>query len=105
MSEGFWAADTTALARRVGELRAVAGAVEGAVAALETEGGDLGPGDISGAVSEVVGKWRDGLGEMQSKIDTIAGNVDDAVDTYDAVEAAAEESFTSLYGVEAVNNP
>lgn len=75
MSEGFWAADTAALARRVGELRAVAAAVEGVVSTLEVEAGDLGPGDISAAVSEVVGNWRDGLGEMQGKIDTIAGNV------------------------------
>lgn len=94
-----WAADTTALARRVGELRAVAAAVENVVATLEVQAGDLGPGDISAAVSETVGKWRDGLGEMQSKIDTIAGNVDDAVDTYTTVEATAQESFQQLYGV------
>jgi hypothetical protein len=95
----MWAADTYALARRVGELRAVAAAVENVVSALEVEAGDLGPGDISSAVSEVVGNWRDGLGEMQSKIDTIAGNVSEAVDGYEAMEATAQESFQGLYGV------
>lgn len=98
MSEG-WAADLPALARRVGELRAVAGAVEGVVATLEVEAGDLGPGDISGAVSEVVGKWRDGLDEMQSRIDTIADKVGDAVSLYDLIESGAEESFQRNYGV------
>lgn len=99
MTEGFWAADTDALARRTGELRAVAAAVENVVSTLEVEAGDLGPGDISSAVSEVVAKWREGLGEMQSKIDTIAGNVSEAVDAYDEMEATAQESFQGLYGV------
>lgn len=99
MTSGMWAADTSALTRRVGELRAVAAAVESVVSTLEVEAGDLGPGDLSAAVSEVVGNWRDGLGEMQSKIDTIAGNVSEAVDGYDAMENAAEYSFQQLYGV------
>lgn len=99
MTSGMWAADTSALARRVGELRAVAAAVESVVSTLEVEAGDLGPGDISAAVSEVVGNWRDGLGEMQSKIDTIAGNVSEAVDGYETMEALAQDSFQQLYGV------
>lgn len=36
---------------------------------------------------------------MQDKIDTIAGNVDDAVDVYSTVEAQAQQSFQALYGV------
>lgn len=99
MTSGMWAADTTALARRVGELRAVAASVENVVSTLSISSCDLGPGDISGAVAEVIDKWRDGLGDMQDKIDTIAGNVDDAVDTYDTVEALAQDSFQNLYGV------
>ncbi|MGH3434510.1 MAG: WXG100 family type VII secretion target [Thermocrispum sp.] len=100
MTSGMWAADTTALARRVGELRAVAAAVQNVVSTLSMSSCDLGPGDIGAAVTEVVDNWRDGLGEMQDKIDTIAGNVDDAVDTYTTVEAAAQDSFQGLYGVQ-----
>ena len=90
--------NTTSLAIRVGELRAVADAVENAASALDISGGDLGPGDINAAVREVARQWRDGLAEMRDKIDTIAGNVDDAVTGYEAIEAAGAERFRQKYG-------
>lgn len=91
--------NTGSLAIRVGELRAVAAAVAGAASALEVSGGDLGPGDINAAIQEVAGQWRDGLAEMVDKIDTIAGNVDDAVSNYEQVEAAGQVRFQQKYGM------
>lgn len=90
--------DTTSLAIRVGELRAVADAVDSAASALDIAGGDLGPGDINAAVREVAQQWRDGLSGMRDKIDTIAGNVDDAVTGYEAIEAASAERFRRKFG-------
>ncbi|MDQ3404279.1 MAG: hypothetical protein M3548_12915 [Actinomycetota bacterium] len=78
--------DTASLAIRVGELKALADEVEAAANALEVTGGDLGPGDIAAAAREVADQWRDDLGSMRDKIDTIAGNVDGAVANYTAVE-------------------
>ncbi|HEU5470106.1 MAG TPA: DUF6507 family protein [Actinophytocola sp.] len=95
MGQGF-VADTAALATRVGELRAVAGEVSGACSALEVNGGDLGPGDIGAAVAEVVGQWRDNLGKMTDKINTIAGNVSSAVTNYDLIEQQGAEQMRAL---------
>jgi hypothetical protein len=95
MGQGF-VADTDALAIRVGELRAVAGEVEGACAALEVSGGDLGPGDISAAVAEVVGQWRDNLGKMTDKINTIAGNVSSACANYATLEQMGADRMRAL---------
>jgi hypothetical protein len=95
MGLGF-VADTGALAIRVGELRAVASEVSGVCAALDISGGDLGPGDIAGAVQEVVGQWRDNLGSMTDKIDTIAGNVSDACDNYAALEQLGADRMRAL---------
>jgi hypothetical protein len=91
--------NTGSLAVRVGELRAVASAVASAAATLEVSGGDLGPGDINAAIQEVAGQWRDGLAEMVDKIDTIAGNVDDAVSNYEQVETAGAIRFQQKYGM------
>lgn len=98
MADGL-TVNTESLAIRVGELRAVADAVDSAASALDVSGGDLGPGDLNAAVREVAEQWRDGLSEMRDKIDTIAGNVDDAVDGYEAVEAASAERFRLKYGM------
>lgn len=95
MGQGF-VADTAGLATRVGELRAVAGEVAEVCAALDISAGDLGPGDIAGAVAEVVGQWRDNLGSMTDKIDTIAGNVSDACDNYLALEQLGEDRMRAL---------
>jgi len=98
MGSGY-VVDTAGLAIRVGELRAVASTVRAAVSALDVSGGDLGPGDISAAVAGVADQWREGLGTMSDKIDTIAGNVDGAVRDYQAVEAASELRFQQKYGM------
>ncbi|MGA6164664.1 hypothetical protein [Amycolatopsis magusensis] len=97
MPEGY-TVNTTSLAARVGELRAVAGAVTAAASALDSAGGDLGPGELNAAVTEVAQEWRDGLAEMTAKIDEIAGNVADAVDGYESYEATSTESFRQVFG-------
>lgn len=88
--------NTDSLAIRVGELNAVAAQVGEIVGALDLSGGDLGPGDIAGAVAEVSGTWRSNLGDMQDKIDKIAGNVSQAVDNYELVEQGGEERMRAL---------
>lgn len=91
-----YAVNTDSLAIRVGELNAVAAQVGEIVGALDLSGGDLGPGDIAGAVAEVAGTWRSNLGDMQDKIDTIAGNVSQAVDNYELVEQGGAERMRAL---------
>jgi hypothetical protein len=95
MGQGY-VADTNALAIRVGELRAVASEVESAALGLDISSGDLGPGEISAAVNEVVEQWRSGLEEMRGKIDTIADNVRGSVSNYEAVEQASEDRMRAL---------
>src|SRR4051794_8296301 len=88
--------NTTSLAIRVGELNAVADQVGTIVGALDLTGGDLGPGDIAAAVSEVAGEWRDNLEDMRGKIETIAGNVSGAVSNYEVVEQGGEDRMRAL---------
>lgn len=88
--------NTDSLAIRVGELNAVAGQVGEIITTLDLSGGDLGPGDISGAVAEVADQWRENLSSMQDKIDTIAGNVSGAVDNYVTLEEGGEERMRAL---------
>lgn len=95
MGQGY-VADTDALAIRVGELRAVAGEVESVCFSLDISAGDLGPGDIAGAVAEVVGQWRDNLSEMTDKIDTIAGNVSQACANYVNLEQLGADRMRAL---------
>ncbi|HEV2782104.1 MAG TPA: hypothetical protein VGX25_22155 [Actinophytocola sp.] len=95
MGQGY-VADTDALAIRVGELRAVAGEVEGACSALEIAGCDLGPGELNAAVAEVVGQWRDNLVAMTDKINTIAGNVSSACANYATLEQQGADAMRAL---------
>jgi hypothetical protein len=95
MGQGY-VADTDALAIRVGELRAVAGEVEGAIGALQVAGCNLGPGEITAAVTEVVGQWRDNLGSMTDKINTIADNVSGACANYVNLEQLGAERMRAL---------
>jgi hypothetical protein len=88
--------NTTSLAIRVGELNAVADQVGEIVGKLECTGGDLGPGDISAALAEVAGEWRDNLGSMRDKIGSIADNVRGAVDNYELVEQGGEDRMRAL---------
>ncbi|SER60467.1 WXG100 family type VII secretion target [Actinokineospora terrae] len=85
MSSGY-TVDTTSLAIRVGELRALADEVEVAANRLSLSAGDLGPGDIAAAAQEVADQWRDDLGAMRDKIGKIADNVRSAVANYEQVE-------------------
>ncbi|GAA3014822.1 hypothetical protein [Actinokineospora diospyrosa] len=78
--------NTTSLAIRVGELRALAEEVEIAANRLSVSAGDLGPGDIAAAAREVADQWRDDLGSTRDKIDKIADNVRSAVANYEQVE-------------------
>ncbi len=88
--------NTDSLAIRVGELNAVAAQVGEIVGTLDLTGGDLGPGEISAAVAEVAGEWRDNLGDMQDKIGKIADNVSGAVANYELVEQGGEDRMRAL---------
>jgi hypothetical protein len=95
MGQGY-TVDTASLATRIGELRALAESVASAASMIECSG-RLGPdGIIEAALDEVAGQWRDGLGKVSDKLDTMAGNVDDAVTGYDAVERAGADAMHRL---------
>ncbi|WP_026426137.1 WXG100 family type VII secretion target [Actinokineospora inagensis] len=85
MSSGY-TVNTTSLAIRVGELRALADEVDAAAGRLSGSSGDLGPGEIGAAAREVADQWRAHLGDVRDKIGTIADNVRSAVTNYDQVE-------------------
>ncbi|HEV8562663.1 MAG TPA: hypothetical protein VGR06_40615 [Actinophytocola sp.] len=95
MAQGF-TVSTGSLAIRIGELRSLASAVEGAATALGTTCGNLGPGELTAAVQEVSEQWSDGLGTMREKIDTMADNVSAAVDNYELIEQGGAERMTAL---------
>lgn len=84
------------LALRVGELRAVAEEVWAVSIALDQSAGDLGPGDITGALQEVTGQWRSGLQEMNDKIDQAAQNVENAAANYAVVEQDGADAMRKL---------
>jgi hypothetical protein len=88
--------DEAGLAARVGELNACAEEVASVLGVLDANGGDLGPGDISAAVSEVMQQWSDGLGEMRDKIDDTANNVRNALGNYQMLEDSAESTMREL---------
>ncbi|WP_156753483.1 WXG100 family type VII secretion target [Actinokineospora pegani] len=90
-----YAVDTASLAARVGELNAVADSVDGVVSTLDAAGCDLGPGDISSAVAEVVERWRANLGGMRDKIGEIADNVRGAADNYESVERTSRDAMAA----------
>jgi hypothetical protein len=91
--------DPAGLADRVGELRAVAAAVGAAATALDISGGDLGPGNLPGAVASLRSQWQDGLGHIRDRIDTMASAINGADANYRNVENAAEQAFTTQFGV------
>jgi hypothetical protein len=88
--------NTDSLAIRVGELNSVADQVGEIIGTLDLTGGDLGPAAIGDAVAEVAGEWRDNLGDMRDKIETIAGNVRGAVANYTLLEEAGAERMRAL---------
>jgi hypothetical protein len=95
MGEGY-VVDEAGLATRVGELNACADEVANVIGVLGDHGGDLGPGEISAAVSEVMEQWSDNLGDMRGKIDDTANNVRNALSNYQTLEDAGEARMRAL---------
>lgn len=90
---GGYTVDTNGLATRIGELRALVDTVQSAADELELYGAELGPGDISSAVSDVADHWRDGLGNIADHIGTMADSVSNAVTNYEALEQQGADTF------------
>ncbi|WP_075976721.1 hypothetical protein [Actinokineospora bangkokensis] len=95
MASGY-TVNTTSLAIRVGELNAVADSVDQVISTLNAAGCDLGPGEITAAVAEVVEQWRDHLGQFRDKVDRIADNVRGAVSNYESVEQGGHDRMMAL---------
>ncbi|MCG8919523.1 hypothetical protein L6E12_27495 [Actinokineospora sp. PR83] len=95
MASGY-TVNTTSLAIRVGELNAVADSVGEVISTLNAAGGDLGPGEITAAVTEVIDQWQQNLGAMRDKIGTIADNVRGAVANYESVEQGGRDRMLAL---------
>ncbi|HEX4706029.1 MAG TPA: hypothetical protein VH352_28185 [Pseudonocardiaceae bacterium] len=91
--------DPSGLASRVGELRAVADSVASAVSMLTLSKGDLGPGNLPGAVEALRGQWLDGLRGVRERIEAMATTINGANANYTHVEDAAQQSFTTKFGV------
>ena len=83
------------MAQKIGQLKAVSDSVLSAATGLECPSGDLGPGDISGAVQELASAWRDGIEEIGTRISEMAGHVSSAMDNYEAVEQSGYTAFMS----------
>lgn len=81
------------MAQKIGQLRAVSDSVLAAASALDAPGGDIGPGDLPGAVQELADAWRDGIEEIGTRISEMAGHVSDAMDNYEAVEQSGYDAF------------
>ena len=95
MGEGY-VVDEAGLATRVGELNACADEVANVIGVLGDQGCDLGPGEISAAVGEVMQQWSDNLGDMRDKIDDTANNVRNALSNYQTLEDAGEARMRAL---------
>lgn len=98
MAQGY-TVNTSSLAIRVGELRALTDAVASAAGMLEMAGGDLGPGGLTAAVDKLAGRWKEGLSSMTDRIDSMAGNLRQVIDNYELVEDASRVRFERKYGV------
>lgn len=95
MGQGFWV-NIPSLATRIGELKALADSVDSAATSVECPG-ELGPdGIVEAALRTVAGQWRDGLGEMRDKLDTMADNVSAAMSNYDTVERMGADAMRAL---------
>lgn len=81
------------MAQKIGQLRAVSDSVLAAATALECPPGDLGPGDISGAVQELAAAWRDGIEEIGTRLSEMTGHVSQAMDNYEAAEQSGYDAF------------
>jgi hypothetical protein len=103
MGDGY-VVNELGIAARVGELNAVADEVANVIGVLGQQGCDLGPGDISAAVGEVMQQWTDNLGDMRDKSGKTAENVNNALTNYQALEDAAENRMRNLANQEIVND-
>ncbi len=103
MGEGY-VVDEAGLAARVGELNAVADEVASVIGVLGAQGCDLGPGDISAAVGEVMQQWSDNLGDMRDKIGQAAENVNNALSNYQTLEDAAENRIRAAANAQVVDD-
>jgi len=95
MGEGY-VVDEAGLAERVGELNAVADEVANVIGVLGAQGCDLGPGEISAAVGEVMEQWSNNLEDMRDKIDKTAENARNALWNYQTLEDSAEGRMRDL---------
>ena len=103
MGEGY-VANEEGLAARVGELNAVADEVASVIGVLGQQGCDLGPGEISAAVGEVMQQWSDNLGDMRDKIGQAAENVNNALSNYQTLEDAAENRIRAAANAQVVDD-
>jgi 2-keto-3-deoxy-L-rhamnonate aldolase RhmA len=103
MADGYCVSEA-ALATRVGELNAVADEVANVIGVLGAQGCDLGPGDISAAVGEVMQQWSDNLGDMRDKIGDTAENVNKALSNYQVLEDDGENRMRALANQQVVDD-
>ena len=95
MGEGY-VADEAGIAARIGELNACASEVESVIGVLGNSVCDLGPGDLSAAVLDVMDEWRDNLGDMRDKIDKAADNTRSALSNYQLLEDLNEQRMRAF---------
>lgn len=95
MGEGY-VADEAGIAARVGELRACASEVDTVIGVLGQGVCDLGPGDLSAAVLDVMDEWRGNLGDLRDKIDKAAANTRDALSNYQILEEVNESRMRAF---------
>lgn len=95
MGDGY-VVDEAGIAARIGELNACAGEVAEVIGLLGASAGDLGPGNLSSAVTEVIDQWRDNLSEMREKIDRAAENTRAALSNYQLIEDTNELNLRTL---------
>ncbi|HEY0452135.1 hypothetical protein [Actinophytocola sp.] len=103
MGQGY-VADEAGLAARVGELNAVASEVDGVIGTLGAAGCDLGPGELSAAVAEVMDEWSANLGDLRDKIDKTAANVRNALSNYQTLEDVNETRMRELANRQVVDD-
>jgi len=95
MGEGY-VADEAGIAARIGELNACASEVESVIGVLGNSVCDLGPGDLSAAVLDVMDEWRDNLGDMRDKIGKAADNTRNALSNYQLLEDLNEQRMRAF---------
>jgi len=87
-----------------GELRAAAGKVAEAIAPadgvdLSTSGEDAyGVGGVHAGFAQFCATWKIAIGELSARAESAGAALVAAADTYDAREAEAEQSVTSVAG-------